>query len=64
MYPYYAIQIIGYGKNRKYSIKKVVSRNAVDPVNGKTYKTEEKARQVTAEMGITIEKVGDFYEII
>lgn len=60
---YYAIEIIGYGKNRRYCIKQVVT-NGTNPVNGKAYRTEEKAREAAAALNITIEKCGSFYEII
>lgn len=61
---YYAIEIIGYGKNRRYSIKSVIPKVGTNPVNGKAYKTEAKAREAAAEMGIEISKCGDMWEII
>lgn len=60
---YYAIEIIGYGKRRRYAIKQVVS-GGTNPVNGKAYRTEEEARQAAAEKGIEIAKCGDLWEII
>jgi hypothetical protein len=61
---YFAIQIIGYAK-KVYAIKKVTEKGGlILPVNGKAYKTLEKAQAVAAELGLTIEKVGDTYEII
>lgn len=61
---YYAIEIIGYGKRRRYCIKQVTNRGLVNPTNGKAYRTEESARAAANEMGIEITKCGDFYEII
>jgi hypothetical protein len=62
---YYAIQVIGYGKRRVYCIKRVTDAGGlILPVNGKAYKTLEKAQTVASELGLTIEKVGDTYEII
>lgn len=60
---YYAIEIIGYGKRRRYAIKQVVS-GGTNPVNGKSYRTEEEAKQAAAEKGIEIAKCGDLWEII
>lgn len=61
---YYAIEIIGYGKRRRFCIKQVFPNKLVIPTNRKTYPTETAARKAAAEMEIKIEKCGDFYEII
>ena len=61
---YYAIEVIGYGKRTRYTIKQVISDRGTNPTNGKWYRTEEAARSAAAEMGIEIYKVGDLYEII
>lgn len=61
---YYAIEIIGYGKRRRYTIKQVLEGIGTNPTNGKVYRTEESARNAAAEMGIEISKVGDIYQII
>lgn len=60
---YYAIEIIGYGKRRRYSIKQVIHRGLTVPTNCKSYRTEDAARRAAAEMGLEITKVGDVYEI-
>lgn len=59
---YYAIEKIG-SKKPVYVIKKVIN-GLVIPVNGKRYKTLEKAQAVANELGLNIEKVGDLYEIL
>lgn len=61
---YYAIEIIGYGKCRRYCIKQVVPGVGTNPTNCKAYRTEEAARTAADEMGIEITKCGEFYEII
>lgn len=58
---YYAIEIIN---NRAFTIKKVRDSSWVLPVNGKAYRTLEKAQVVAVELGLQIEKIGSFYEII
>ena len=61
---YHAIEIIGTGKNRRYTIRQVIHKGLTWPTNGRTYRTEEDARAAAAEMGIEIAKCGDHYEII
>ena len=61
---YYAIEVFGYGKRRRYTIQQVLAGKGTNPTNGKVYRTEDAARAAAAEMGIEIAKVGDFYEII
>lgn len=61
---YYAIEIIGYGKRRRYCIKQVIPGVGTNPTNCKAYRTEDAARKAAAEIGIEISKVGDFYQII
>jgi hypothetical protein len=41
-----------------------VINGLVIPVNGKRYKALEKAQAAAAEMGLTISKIGDLYEIL
>ena len=60
---YYAIMITGYGARRRYSVQRV-SGSGTNPTNGKTYRTEGAAMAAAAEMGVEIERIGDFYEII
>lgn len=60
---FYAIEIIGYGKRRRFTVKLVCNKGTF-PTNGKTYRTESEAMEAAAEMGFTIEKIGDFYTII
>ena len=61
---YYAIQIIGYGKRRRYAIQQVIPGKGTNPTTGRAYATEAQARQVAAELGYIIEKCGDLWEII
>lgn len=65
---YYAIEIIGYGKNRRYVVKEVVRDGKFGPVTTwpcePPFRTEEAARKAAAESGIEIAKVGDCYQII
>ena len=58
---YYAIEIIN---NRAFVIKQVRGSGWVLPVNGKAYITLEKAQAAAIELGLQIEKIGSFYEII
>ena len=41
---FYAIEIIGYGKRRRYCIKRVMPGRGTNPTNGKCYRTESAAR--------------------
>jgi len=59
---HYAIEKIG-SKKPVYVIKKVIN-GLVIPVNGKRYKALEKAQAVAAELGLTISKTGDLYDIL
>ena len=61
---YYAIQIIGSGKNQRFVIQRVIKGRGTNPTTGKSYKTENDARKAAAELGYTIEKCGDYWEII
>lgn len=61
---YYAIQIIGYGKRRRYIIVQVVPGRGTNPTTGRSYPTEDAARSAAAELGYVIAKCGDFYQII
>lgn len=66
---YHAIEIIGYGKKARYSIKKVVTGGhfgpvTTTPVMRKTFRSELDARDAAELMGIEIMKVGDAYQII
>lgn len=62
---YFAIEIIGYGKNRKYCIKKVnPNDNVIYPVNGRAYRTLDAAQRAAKELGVDIERIGDCWEII
>ena len=57
-----AIEIIGYGKNRRFTLKQVFP-NGTNPIDGKTYRTESAARDAASRAGLTVETVGGFYEI-
>lgn len=60
---YYAIQIVGYGKRRRYGIVRV-SGAAINPTTGRSYSTEEEARAVAACLGYEIRACGDNWSII
>lgn len=61
---YHAIEYIGFGKARRYTIKMVLENGTVVPTNGKVYKTEAAAERAAHEMNLSIAKRGDFYAII
>ena len=61
---YYAIEIIGCGKNRKYTLRDVISANATNPVTGKAWRTEERARAEAEDLGINVAVCGDLWDII
>ncbi len=62
---YYAIQIIGYGKKRRFCIQQVLDNHrGTNPTTGRSYRTIEQAQEVAASLGYQIEKVGDYWEII
>lgn len=62
---YYGIEFIGYGKRRRYAVKKVFPGIGTNPVGYcKVYKTLEAARKAAADYGLTVEREGDFYELI
>ena len=58
-----AIEIIGYGKRTRYTVK-AVTETVTTPTNGKWYRTEEAARRAAAEMGLTVSVVGDLWQIL
>ena len=60
---YHAIQIIGYGKKKVYTIVKV-NNNCVNPTDGKRYKSEAAAQEAAERQHIKIQVVGDFWKII
>lgn len=60
---YYAIEIIGTGKKRRYTIKRVTG-TGTNPTDGRIYRTEEAARDAARSMGYQIAKIGSYYEII
>lgn len=59
----YAIEITGYGKRTRYSIKEICS-NGTNPVDCKAYRTEADARAAAARLGLGIVAVGDMWEIL
>ena len=59
----YAIEIIGYGKKRRYAVKRI-ENNTAFTTNGKVYKTENDARNAAKEMNIEIAACGNIWEII
>ena len=58
----YGIEIIGYGKNRRFCLKKLV-RNGTNPVDGKIYCTEDAARNAAENLGLTVLAVGDLWDL-
>jgi hypothetical protein len=61
---YYAIQVIGYGKRRRYAIQQVIPGTGTNPTTGRSYTSEAQARAAAAELGYEIKKCGDLWEII
>ena len=66
---YHAIEIIGYGKNVRYSIKKITTGGPLGPattrpVMRRTFRSELDARDAAEQLGIEIMKVGDAYQIV
>lgn len=59
----YAIEVIGYGKRQRYTIKAVTESGLIVPVDCKVYKTEQAARTAAKELGAEIAVVGDFYKV-
>jgi len=60
---HYAIEKVGY-KNIAYIIKKVTATGLIIPVDGKRYKTLDKAIEAAKELDIDIKKIGNIYEIV
>ena len=61
---YYAIQVIGYGQRRRYVIQQVTPGRGTNPTTGRSYKTEEQAREAAAALGYEVKACGDYWEII
>lgn len=61
---YYAIQVIGYGKRRRYVIQQVIPGKGTNPTTGRSYASEAQAREAAAELGYEIQKCGDLWAII
>ena len=60
----YGIQVTGYGKRRKYAVRRIV-QNGTYPVGYcKVWKTEEEARADAAALGVEISVVGDLWELV
>ena len=60
---HYGIEIIGYGKRRRYVPKQIFPGNGTTPI-GKACKTEEEARAAAAAYGVEVEAVGDLWELL
>lgn len=58
----FAIEIIGTGKNRRFCLKELV-RNGTNPVDGKSYRTEEEARNAAEKYGLHIIGIGDLWKL-
>ena len=61
---YYAIQVIGYGKRRRYVIQQVIKGRGTNPTTGRSYATEAEARKAAEDLGYKIEAIGDYWQII
>ncbi len=62
---YHAIEIIGYGRRRRYVIRLVIHPGlASGAVDGRAYRTLEAAKNAAAALGLEIYKTGDCYEIM
>ena len=61
---HYAIEIIGYGKRRRYCLKEVLPGIGTNPVDGKAYTSEEAARAAARAYGIEVEAVGDTWQLV
>ena len=59
----YGIEIIGYGARRRYCIKEL-HEHGTNPVDRKAYKTEDGARAAAERLGLTVEGVGDLWELL
>ena len=59
-----AILTIGYGKNRLYTLREVLSKTATNPITGKKWQTEAGARREADMLGLIIIGCGDRYDII
>lgn len=60
----YAIEIIGYGKHRKYVLRQIVSETIAATVDGRAYRTEQAARDAAERLGLTISAVGDMWQVM
>lgn len=60
----YAIEVIRVRSAKRYAIRRICGRYAVPAeAVGKTYATEAEAWRAAREMGVSIETVGDLYQI-
>lgn len=64
---WFAVEIIGCGKRRRYCIKRVVRDGwsvGTYPTDGRSYGSAEAATAAAQAAGIEIAKIGDSYQII
>lgn len=60
----YAIEVIRVRRGKRYVIRRVCVTYAVPAeAVGKSYATETEARRAARDMGVSIEAVGDLYQI-
>ena len=60
----YAIEVIHVRRDKRYVIRRVCGTYAVPAeAVGKSYATETEARRAARDMGVSIEAVGDLYQI-
>ena len=60
----YAIEVIHVRRGKRYAIRRVCGTYAVPAeAVGKSYATEAEARRAARDMGVSIEAVGDLYQI-
>ena len=60
---YFAIQVVGSGKRRRYGVVKVTGA-ALNPTTGRSYSTESEARSAAAALGVEVRACGDLWQII
>lgn len=60
----YAIEVIRIRRAKRYAVRRICGSFAVPAeAVGKTYATEAEARRAARDMGVSIEAVGDLYQI-
>ena len=60
----YGIQVIGYGKRRRYTVKRIVENGTLPLGYCKVWKTEEEARADARCLGVEVSVVGDIWDLV